>query len=221
VSSYKAAAQLNAAYPLDALAAARQWAMTSHVYGDIASALDGYRTALKLLPKVAWLGLDTHSHQARLKLEKLEDLGCLAATCAIHLGCLEEAVELLDLGRSVFWQQAGSLRSDLETLKDSEPELATELQRVGHQLDADNFLCSRFTVEEESLGYHQRSAETVGREHRRLVGQWEGLVERVRQLPQFKYFLKPVPFDQLCRASTEGLIIIINASKYSMPANME
>jgi hypothetical protein len=37
-------------------------------------------------------------------------------------------------------------------------------------------------------------------------------------LPQFKYFLRPVPFDQLRQASAVGRIVIINASKYGVDA---
>jgi hypothetical protein len=66
--------------------------------------MDGYCTALELLPKIAWLGFDTHSRHHRLLGEKSENIGPVAATCAIQLGHLKEAVELLDLGQSVFWQ---------------------------------------------------------------------------------------------------------------------
>jgi hypothetical protein len=48
---------------------------------------------------------------------------------------------------------------------------------------------------------------------------WESLVERVRQLPQFEYFLKTVPFHQLRHsASTLGQVVIINASWYGVDA---
>jgi hypothetical protein len=77
--------------------------------------------------------MDTSSCQQRLLQAKPVNLGCLAATCAIRLNLLEEAVELLDLGRSVIWQQASSLRSDLDTLKQNGPELAIEVERVGRQ----------------------------------------------------------------------------------------
>jgi len=47
---------------------------------------------------------------------------------------------------------------------------------------------------------------------------WEELMESVRKLPQFTYFLMPVPFDQLCQAVGAEQIIIINASKYGVDA---
>jgi tetratricopeptide (TPR) repeat protein len=216
--SFKAAAQLKAAYPQQALSAAQQWAITSHKYGDLVFALEGYRTALELLPKVAWLGLTTSSRHDWLLREKSENLGCLAATCAIQLGSLEEAVELLDLGRSVFWQQASSLRSDLEKLRKAAPKLTKELERVGQLLDARNFSDSAFTIGEDDVRNGQHNAEEVVKERRRLVGEWEALVERVRQLPQFEYFLQPIAFHQLRQAFSAGQVIIINASQFGVDA---
>jgi tetratricopeptide (TPR) repeat protein len=217
VATFKAAARLKSAYPRLALDAARKWARVSHQNGDLASALDGYRTALETLPKVAWLGLDAPSHHDWLLRERSENLGCLAATCAIQLGCLEEAVELLDVGRSVFWQQASSLRSDSETLRVGHPELAKELESVGRKLDMETFSGLPSAAEEHG-GIEIDNIEDFGKERRRLVGIWEGLVERVRQLPQFAYFLKPVPFPQLRQAVSTGRVVIINISEYGVDA---
>jgi tetratricopeptide (TPR) repeat protein len=218
ISSFKAAAHLKVANPHTALPAARQWATISHIYGDLQCALEGYRTALELLPKVVWLGLDTPSRQALLLHEKTEDLGSLAATCAIQLGNFEAAVELLDLSRSLFWQQAVSLRSDLKLLRAEDPELAKELQRVGHQLDAGNFTHSLLTTENKSINYDECGTEGIGKTRHHLVGLWEDLVEQVRQLPHFKHFLQPVPFYKLCQASAGRQIIVINVSKFRVDA---
>lgn len=213
VSSFKEAAQLKSAYPPHALQAARRWAQTSHHNGDLSSALEGYRTALKLLPKVAWLGINSHSRQHTLLQEKSENLGCLAATCAIQLGHLEEAVELLDLGRSVFWQQASSLRSDLVVLREEDAELAGRFEKISQQLDESNFSGLPFAT-----GSEQRNAEQNGQERRRLVREWEELLESIRKLPRLKYFLRSIPFRQLREVSMTGQVVIINVSTYRVDA---
>jgi hypothetical protein len=218
IASFKTAAKLPAAYPSHALLAAKRWAEISHLTGDLMSALDGYCTALELLPRVVWLGLETSLRQDWLLREKSENMGCRAASCAIQLGQLEEAVELLDLGRSVFWQQASSLRSDLEKLREKDPELATKLERVGQRLDAGNFSSSGIIIREQGVGYDQHSAEDVIKERLWLVREWEELVARVRMLQDFQYFLKPTPFYQLCQASKPGHVVIINTSKYRVDA---
>ena len=212
ISAFKTAARSKTGYPRDALKAARKWANLSHQHNDLSSAFDGYRTAIELLPKVAWLGLSTASRQISLSEEVSENLSCLAATCAIQQARLEEAVELLDLGRAVFWQQASSLRVELTALKGMEPELADQLERVGQKLDAGNFSGSRMRAEEQNIG--SNSTEDAAKERRRLVAEWEGLLERIRRLPRFEHFLKPVPFHQLRQAAAGGQIIIINANPH-------
>ena len=39
-----------------------------------------------------------------------------AARCAIRSGCLKKAIELLEVGRSIFWSQVLSLRSPFDQL---------------------------------------------------------------------------------------------------------
>jgi tetratricopeptide (TPR) repeat protein len=216
ISAFKEAAHLNTAYPSTALVAARKWADVSRHSGDLSSALNGYRIALEILPRVAWLGLDPLSHRNHLLREGSESLGCLAATCAIQLGQLDEAVELLDLGRSVYWQQVSSLRSDLETLKEEDKDLANKLESVGRKLDAQKSYDSTLIGEDQSVGINKK--EVVGKQRRLLVRQWENLVERVRQIPGFKYFLRPTPFAQLREAASVGQVIIINVSHYRVDA---
>lgn len=220
LSGYQAAAKSQTAYPGIALKAARRWASLSYQLGDLSSALEAYRTALEILPKIAWLGLDLSSRQIRLTQEKSEDLSCLAASCAIQLGRLEEAVELLDLGRSIFWQQASSLRSDLELLRNKEPGIAQELEGVGRRLEAGNF-SDDLTVSlamKDSVGVDQRSKADIGRDRRLLVEVWEGLLEKVRGIPEFEYFLKPIPFLRLRQAASTGRVIVINASRHGVDA---
>jgi hypothetical protein len=74
ISAFQTAAMSKVAYPRDALRAARFWADLAYHHGDISSALDGYRTALEILPRVAWLGLSTTSRQNWLFQENTEDL---------------------------------------------------------------------------------------------------------------------------------------------------
>jgi hypothetical protein len=101
--------------------------------------LEGYHIALDVLPKVVWLGLSMPSRQHLLFQEETKHLSCLAATCTIQQGFLEVAVELLDLCRSVLWQQASLLRAEMEKLKQIEPELADQLERVGRKFDINTF----------------------------------------------------------------------------------
>jgi hypothetical protein len=70
-------------------------------------------------------------------------------------------------------------------------------------------------VEQRNVTFNQ---EDIGTERRRLVGQWEDLLEKVRQLPQFRHFLRPVPFFKLHQSIAEGQVIIINVSRGGVDA---
>lgn len=215
VSTFRTAAQSKTGSPFNAFSAARGWAETSHQNNDLQSAMDGYRRAIDLLPQVAWLGLDTSSRRNALLPTQSENLGCLAATCAIQLGRLEEAVELLESAQSVFWQQGSALREDFNLLRGQEPELARELERVSQQIDAVNFSSSSFEVEEHDA---RDGAESDAAECRRLVSIWERLVGSVRQLNNFQNFLRPKKFHQLRKALTAGEAIIIHVTHYGADA---
>jgi hypothetical protein len=122
-------------------------------------------------------------------------------------------VELLDLGRSVYWQQASSLRSDLEALKEEDKQLANELETVGRKLDTRNISDSNFIGEGQSVRVN--SKEVLGRERRSLANKWESLVERARQIPQFTYFRGQPLFANSARLSWQ------DTSSLSMPVIME
>jgi CHAT domain-containing protein/tetratricopeptide (TPR) repeat protein len=218
VASFRAVAQSKTAYPCDVLHAAGRWARASHYNGDLLSALEGYRTALNVLPTAAWLNLSTASRTYWLLREGQENLSCLSATCAIQLGRFEEAVELLDLGRSVFWQQASSLRHDLEKLRESQPKLAEQLERIGQKLGTENFSDPLLLL--DNLGKQRGSFGTrdFSKERRRMVAEWEDILDRIRELPQFEHFLRPVPFRQLCQAAIGGQVVIINGSEIGVDA---
>lgn len=130
----KLAAKSPGAAPRSIIRASRKWAEWSlnirgHVWeaapisenGPFEGALEAFRTAIEVLPQAAWLGLSISSQQEWLKKEEPENLGCMAASCAIRLGRFEEAVELLDMARSVFWKQSSSVRSKLQDLKAKKP----------------------------------------------------------------------------------------------------
>ena len=167
--------------------------------------------ALEISPHVEWLSLKALPSRDWLR-EQHQDLGCLAATCAIQLGQFEEAVELLDFGRSVFWRGAMSLPEDLKMLREVEPRLAEEFERLSGQLAGNSsFWCSNGQCSPTIPS----GMETFGH---LLVGAWEKLTEKIRRLPDFENFLKPLPFHRLRQIAAVGQVVIINVSRYGVDA---
>jgi CHAT domain-containing protein len=102
----------------------------------------------------------------------------------------------------------------VKTSREVDKDLANKLESVGRKLEAQKSHDSTFIGEDQSVGINRK--EIVGRRRRVLVSEWENLVERVRQITGFKYFLRPTPFAQLRKAASGGLVIIINASDYGV-----
>ncbi|MFF2996577.1 CHAT domain-containing protein [Streptomyces sp. NPDC057950] len=169
--------------------------------GSWQEATDGYAVAVELLPLTAWRGL------ARIDRERLlarrSHVSGEAAGCAISCGRLEQAVELLDHGRSVLWGQVLDTRTDLTALREAHPALADRLAGL------------RAALEE---GMWAAPEQDTGEQRRRLAQEWEDLLGTVRRLPGFEHFLERLPFSALSGATAAGPLVIINVSRFRCDA---
>ncbi|MGD9525608.1 MAG: hypothetical protein AB7V44_02345 [Pseudonocardia sp.] len=115
------------------LGAARDAAALATRCGNASLALDAARTAVGLLPLVAWRGLDRSSRTGRLA--RWPDVGLDAAAVAVLGGWPREATMLLEQGRGVLWAQTLDTRGELHLLRLQAPALATRMAQVRDALD--------------------------------------------------------------------------------------
>ncbi|KAJ7742347.1 hypothetical protein DFH07DRAFT_777766 [Mycena maculata] len=112
--------------------AATMWAKHAHVHQP-SSLLRAYTTAIELLPELASLGLsitDRH-HRVSEAGQVVRD----AASAAIAVHDYQKAVEWLDQGRSVIWRQLLNLRSQVDELRKSYPDIATKFVDLSTSLE--------------------------------------------------------------------------------------
>ncbi|MFF3863148.1 CHAT domain-containing protein [Streptomyces sp. NPDC002209] len=173
------------------------------------AAADGFAAAVGLLPLTAWRGLDRGDRE-RL-LAPRSHLASEAAACAIACGRLEEAVELLDQGRSVLWGQALDARTDLTELARAHPELARRLDGLRAGLEQGASLV-------DGDGDGDGDAADGTQRQRRLAREWEALVAEIRRRPGFAYFMLPLPFAELSQATAAGPMVLVNVSRYRCDA---
>jgi tetratricopeptide (TPR) repeat protein len=198
---YREAAQAPTSPADDRLTAAVAWGVfaadrAAAGEGSWQEAADGYAVAVELLPLTAWRGL------ARIDRERLlarrSHVTGEAAGCAISCGRLEQAVELLDHGRSVLWGQVLDTRTDLTALREAHPALADRLADLQAALEE-----GTWTAPEQD----------AGEQRRRLAQEWEDLLGTVRRLPGFEHFLVRLPFSALSGATAAGPFVIVNVSR--------
>ena len=189
----RAAVGLSTAPVAVRVGAAREWADTAVTEARWDLALEGYAAGVRMLPLVAWRGLTRTGQEVRIA--EWTGLASGAAACAIAAGRPEQAVELLELGRSVLWNRLLETRTDLSDLYRQYPELAGRLDEARMELDAP-------------------ASDAPLRRARRLraARAWEQAITEVRALPGYADFLRPSPFLSLRAAAADGAVVIINVS---------
>ncbi|MEV6373559.1 CHAT domain-containing protein [Micromonospora musae] len=185
------------------LDAARAWAdLESDLQFGSAQNVAAYRTAVELLPLVAWRGLPTTDREDLLGAYAglIDD----AAAAAIEADRPGEAVGLVEGGRAVLWGQWLATRGDFSELTAASPELAAQLQALRAVLDR-----GPGVLPADPRAHEQRM--TAARE-------WEAGVARARRLPGLSRFLKLPTFEQLRAGLPDGTTVVVTVSRHRCDA---
>lgn len=154
-----------------------------------------YKQAVTLVPRVASIGLEHHSRFSALR--NSNTLGFSAATVALALAKTQEAIELLEETRTVFWSQALRTRTALDDLP---PEDSSTLRELFSTLEAG--------AQEHDASKPAWSNPKVA--HLRQTGkQAEDLIDSIRSRPGFERFLLNQPFDTLAQAAATGPVVVL------------
>jgi tetratricopeptide (TPR) repeat protein len=217
ISCWHRASEMSAGAPETRLAAAMSWGNEAAAAGLAHEAAEGYRAAVRILPLLAWHGLNRATREEHLA--KWAGVAVDAAACAVIDGRPELAMELLEQGRSVLWNQALNLRGDLSGLAERAPALAERLDRIRKVLDSP--LSSPAILPEPPRGgitAAGRALQDAAEVRRRMAREWDDVLSQVRALPGFEHFLAGIPYADLAAAGDDGPVVIVNASRYGCHA---
>ncbi|KAF8757662.1 TPR-like protein [Rhizoctonia solani] len=190
LDSFRKASQLLNGAPRDVFNHALNWAKLASKHSYL-NCIEAFRATIGLLPHFIWLG--TTASQRYHDLLSAKSVGVRAASAAILSSEYSLALEWLEHARCVVWNQSLMLRSPLESLELSHPELAIQLRSVSHQLHHAN---------SESPSH----SSSVSAEHRhRLAIEYNDLVAETRKMPSFEDFLRPVSSD---KTRCDALLVI-------------
>ncbi|KAG1729113.1 CHAT domain-containing protein [Suillus lakei] len=157
------------------------------------SALEAYKTFFELLDR----HLTTRSsivarREATSAFSRARTLPVNAASCAVRLEILRDAIELLEQGRGQQWSLASRLRSPLEDLQSTNPNLAHTFSDLSKRLSE---------TQGSAVSTDRAAADLAEPQYRRLMEQWEAAVAQIRNLQ-----------------ARHGPVIILIASEYSCSA---
>lgn len=178
------------------LYATQAWIFQAELFNHPTTLL-AYETALRLLIQ----DLATFP----FLLGHLKTLAVDAFSACLRRRAPVRAVELLEQGRGVFWNQLIRLCSPLDEVAASGKAgklLAIEFRRLTSLI--------RITLDSPITDQLEREC--------RLNLELQKVVTSIRALPGLSRFLLPPLFSDLQRAASEGPVIIVNASMYSCDA---
>ncbi|KZV67443.1 hypothetical protein PENSPDRAFT_611424 [Peniophora sp. CONT] len=173
------------------------------------SLLSAHSRIIAILPEIVWLG-----HGIDRRYEESSQLGVLvnaAVSAAIAAGALTQAVEWLDAGRALIWAQVLSLRTPLDELRASRPDLADLLQSVQARLQSS--ASSAFALDRDTFGrFAGITVSSSADRHRKAVIEYDNLMKKIRASPGFENFLRPKTIESLIAPSRllEGPVVFIN-----------
>lgn len=179
------------------------WAQWRHKCDNtsIPSVLDAYSAAINLLPRLPVMGNYIHIRYKELLLAKT--IGCDAAAAAIDTHDFSKALEWLEQGRSVIWNQNMQLHIPLDILSHTNPELAQRMSQISKQLEYPDL--------------DQSTNRYIQKQHA-LAKEWEDLVHKAQRLPGFENFMKLPQFNILRDACSVGIIVVLNISDHRCDA---
>ncbi|WP_431727350.1 CHAT domain-containing protein [Verrucosispora sp. TAA-831] len=161
--------------------------------GDNRAALDRFARAIDLLDLVAGPGLG-RDDQERL-LGRFPALATTAAACAIELGDLDTAVEVLERGRGVMIAQALGATAGTDQVRRHVPELADRLDALHRLLESGE----------------REGSPAVGSRHS-IVLERDAVLAEIRATAQLKDFLRAPRAAALRAGLGDRTVVIVNVA---------
>ncbi|KAF8752265.1 TPR-like protein, partial [Rhizoctonia solani] len=178
---------------------ALRWAKLASEHSYL-NPIEAFRTTIDLLPYFIWLGATASQRYQDLSLA--DNLAVRAAFAAIQSSNYNLALEWSEHARCIVWNQSLVLRSPLDVLKVSHPDLAIQLQSIAYQLHHASTL---------SPASCENSSSKNDSEHRHfLAREYNKLLVQAREQPGFEGFLQAPKLNDLIKAAKIGPIIVIN-----------
>lgn len=188
--AYRSAARVLGAASETRVQAAVRWARAAHDEGRPQDAVCAWSTAVDAVLRLASVGVDVETRQHLLA--EWASVPREAAAYAIASGDPTTALEFLESGRTVLWNQAIDLRGDYSALAVVAPDIAARLAELAsalaHPGDRDRVIVLR------------------------LAQEWEDLVAQARTYPGFEDFLLRPKADQLVKALGDRTVVVLNAA---------
>jgi len=188
--------------------AAKTWARLARVPVSV-DTLEAFRTAIELLSQVA--GLEQTVSKRYANLTDVSHLTMSASAAAIDAGQNETALEWLEQGRCLVWNQIQQLRTPVENLHAHNPSLANRFRDAATALEASGSRQTEPVLFAKKTMRQMITAQAENKRHAELAKELNQLLDEIRALPGFSDFLRPPTASTLLEGLTcDGPVVIFN-----------
>ncbi|KAF8815812.1 hypothetical protein BYT27DRAFT_7238250 [Phlegmacium glaucopus] len=207
IASYRQAAAANGT-PYIRLDSADLAAELSSIY-DESHCLTDFALAISLLSEVA--GLEQTIHRRHANLHGRSDLVGSAVATALHFNKADLALEWLEQGRCLVWNQLHQLRSPIGNLRVKNPPLADRFIKVASALESYGTRSILSIPPSDATLAGDIRIQNDARNHSLHAAEYKQLLKEIRDLPGFHDFLQPPKAsDLLSSIPSDGPVIIFN-----------
>ena len=212
LSNFRLSAISSTGPPHVRLRAGIQWTKLSSLSKFSSSdLLEANECVIQLLSLIT--SLDNTVQHRYQSLKDTSQLTMTASAAALSVDCPEKALEWLEQGRSIVWNQINRLRTPVEELRAHDSGLADRFSTLSVQLENAGSRTDPRSAGGELSTDAKISLQNEAHNHIQLAQDWEALLTSIRNLnvPQFKNFLRPRKCEDLLQGLPDsGHVIIIN-----------
>ncbi|KAH8115661.1 CHAT domain-containing protein [Phellopilus nigrolimitatus] len=188
-----------------------------------ASTLRAYRVALSLLESSLVISPTVQmQHKTLSSAKNYPTLASDAASYAIEVGEVAQAVEMLEQGRALIWSQMRGLRTPMDQPVGVDEDLVNRFLDTSRKLESlatsSESKLTTLVAEDSLTSVSQKFVDEMYSRKRHLASQRDDIVANIRATSGFEDFLQPRRFSALQEAAVEGPVIIVSHSRYRSDA---
>ena len=208
ISYYRRSATWTSGAPSIRFESARHWANLSANHNP-SQCLHAFDATLDLLSRIA--GIDRTINQRHTSLIDISEFTAYAASTAIVHGEVAKAVEWLEHGRCLVWNQLNQLRTPVDTLRSHDKSLADRFLDVSRALESSGSRRASTVFSLDATLSEQIASEDEALAHVKRAEEWAELLEEIRSTPGFHEFLRPREVSDILKGlPPDGPVVIIN-----------
>ncbi len=192
-----------------------QWAYIARSSGHL-STLAAYKNAMSLIQKsLSFSPTVSIQHTRLVAMDKYSQVMPLNyASFLIGLGQFEEAVEILEQGRTQLWSEMRGFRTQTSQLPEEDAAMAYRFAKINEELEAltTSITPSARPEMEDSVNGSKDWTDPFGRlviKQQRMVEERDALISQIRERPGLERFVTTPSFTTLRTAASRGPVIII------------